>query len=78
MQLKKISINIFLCLSIMINTIPYSNLPTVYAKTIESDTADYANREIIVTYKDSLSAEQTYRTLSKDTSTRVEEVDENL
>lgn len=78
MQLKKISISIFLCLSIMINTIPYSNLPTVYAKTIESDTADYANREIIVTYKDSLSAEQTYRTLSKDTSTRVEEVDENL
>ena len=78
MQLKKISISIFLCLSIMINTIPYSNLPTVNAKTIESDTADYANREIIVTYKDSLSAEQTYRTLSKDTSTRVEEVDENL
>lgn len=62
----------------MVSTIPYSNLPTVYAKAIETDTADYSNREIIVTYKDSISAEQTYRTLSKDTSTRVEEVDENL
>lgn len=87
MKLKKFSISAFLCLSLMVSTIPYFNLPMVYAKAIESDsipyevttdTADYTSREIIVTYKDSVSTEQSYRTLAKDASTRVEEVDENL
>ena len=87
MNLKKISISALLCLSLMINTVPYTNLPSVSARTLESvstseeiptDTSDYNAREIIVSYKHSVSSDQTFRTLSKDTSTRVEEIDENL
>ena len=87
MKLKKISTSALLSLSLMVSTIPYTNLPTLSAKTKEAvltsselttDTSDYNNREIIVTYKDSVSSDQTYRTLSKDKSTRIEEVDENL
>lgn len=87
MKLKKSFTSTFLCLSIMVSTIPFSNLPTTYAKATESittthaittDTSDYPNKEIIITYKDSVSSSQTYRTLAKDTSTHVEEVDENL
>lgn len=87
MKLRKNLTSTFLCLSIMVSTIPFPNLPTIYAKAVESvstshestaDATDYVNKEIIVTYKDSVSSSQTYRTLSKDTSTRVEEVDENL
>lgn len=87
MKLKGISISILLCLSLMISTVPYTNLPNVSARTLESvstseeistDTSDYNNREIIVSYKYSVSSDQTFHTLSKDKSTRVEAIDENL
>lgn len=87
MKLKGISISTLLCLSLMINTVPYTNLPNVSARTLASvstseeistDTSDYNNREIIVSYKYSVSSDQTFRTLSKDKSTRVEAIDENL
>jgi subtilisin family serine protease len=87
MNLKKICTSTILCFSLMLSALPYNNLPIVSAKAIDSspasseittDISDYSNREIIVTYKESISSDQTYRTLSKDTSTHVEEVDENL
>lgn len=87
MKFKKICTSSILCLSLVVSTIPYNSLPAISAKTTDStptsselttDISDYSNREIIVTYKESLNSDQTYRTLSKDTSTRVEEVDENL
>lgn len=87
MKLKGISISILLCLSLMISTVPYTNLPNVSARTLESvstseeistDTSDYNNREIIVSYKYSVSSDQTFHTLLKDKSTRVEAIDENL
>ncbi|WP_455714201.1 S8 family serine peptidase [Anaerosporobacter sp.] len=86
MKLKKICTSSILCLSLMVSAIPYNSLSTVSAKTIDSDLAlseittdisDYSNREIIVTYKESVNSDQTYRTLAKDSSTRVEEIDEN-
>lgn len=87
MKIKKISISSLLCLSLMIHTVPYTNLPSVSARALESvstsekippDTSDYNAREIIVSYKHSVSADQTFRTLSKDKSTRVEAIDDNL
>lgn len=87
MKLKGISISTLLCLSLMISTVPYTNLPNVSARTLESvstseeistDTSNYNNREIIVSYIHSVSSDQTFRTLSKDKSTRVEAIDENL
>lgn len=87
MKLKEISISALLCLSLMISTVPYTNLPNVSARTLESvstseeistDTSDYNNREIIVSYKYSVSSDQTFHTLLKDKSTRVEAIDENL
>lgn len=87
MKYKKICTSSILCISLIVSTLPFNNLQVISAKTIDStktsnelttDIKDYSNKEIIVTYKESVDSEQTYRTLSKDTSTHVEEVDENL
>ncbi|WP_310602971.1 S8 family serine peptidase [Anaerosporobacter sp.] len=86
MKLKKLCRSTLLCLSLIASAIPYTNFSVSHAQMTENtsstedtstDTNEYVNREIIVTYKESVSSEQTYHALSNDKSARIEEIEEN-